>query len=281
MKIKLPEFNSVISSILSIKSTFDGKTKPIKDWMIEHNKYINKNQKILELTPEHNTIVVLNIMLNDLLMRSMLGERSILLKKNLETTIKTKQDLNENNYEKVLTNSKYRWKKPGIHVIKKVVHYFEDELEWNWKAYFSAAELNYSNNFKNDKLLEIKNIKFKVRDLALSNFNKHYAAFDRHITRVSTRIGLLNYGFDLLVNNNFEMGNNPANERNYSFFHKLFLKLSRLTNDKYLPVDIDRIFWHFGRTICKSKPKCEICPIRNECLTGIERIKHVPLKTNA
>ncbi len=96
-----------------------------------------------------------------------------------------------------------------------------------------------------------------------------------HVVRVMTRIGLLCYGFDLLQDNKLEMGNNPGNPKNYLFLHKLILKLSKLTDNKYSPVDLDRIFWHFGRAICRSEPKCSECPINNMCLTGKYRKKTI------
>ena len=120
--------------------------------------------------------------------------------------------------------------------------------------------------------MNIKNIGFKLRDLALSNFNPHYAAFDLHVSRVPTRIGLLNYGFELLNESGIEMGNNPADNKNYLFLHRLFIKLSKMTGEKFLAVDFDRIFWHFGKTICQSKPKCSDCPIKQSCLTGTYKV---------
>ena len=83
-----------------------------------------------------------------------------------------------------------------------------------------------------------------------------------------TRMGILNYGFTLLKDKNLEMGNNPGNEKNYLFLYRLILKLSSLTKNKYSPVDLDRIFWHLGRSLCGSRPKCINCPINEVCLTG-------------
>ena len=118
--------------------------------------------------------------------------------------------------------------------------------------------------------MEIHNIGLKVRDLALSSFTKHYAAFDLHLCRVPARIGLLNYGFDLF-NQDIEMGTNPQNKKNYLFLHHLFMKLSKLTEGNYSMADFDRFFWHFGKTVCKAIPKCDGCPIRKICMTGTYR----------
>lgn len=170
----------------------------------------------------------------------------------------------------------YRWKaKTGSEVIGNVVKYFELELKWDWGKYIDEAEPQKDNNYKDDKLLKIKYIGFKLRDLALSNFSPHYAAFDLHVTRVLTRLGWLNYGFSCLGNTNLEMGNNSRNHKNYIFLHKLFILLSEMTKKtkiKYTPVDIDRIFWHLGRSLCGDITECNDCPIAGECLTGKSRI---------
>ncbi|MFH1861332.1 MAG: hypothetical protein ABH878_00840, partial [bacterium] len=155
-------------------------------------------------------------------------------------------------------------------VIREVVNIFEKRYRWDWKVYFDKAEQYAKSNFLQDELLKIKNVSFKVRDLALSGFNPNYVANDLHVVRVMSRIGLLNYGFSLLDDKYLEMGNNPANRNNYLFLRKLVLELSRLS-DEYSPADLDRIFWNFGRSICKAKPECPRCPINNQCLTGMFR----------
>ena len=134
-------------------------------------------------------------------------------------------------------------------------------------------ENNYLTNFEDDPFLKVKYIGFKVRDLSVSNFNNKYIANDLHVVRISTRIGLLNYGYHILKNDKYEMGNNPSNKKQYLFLHQLFQFLSNSTNNLYSPSDIDRTFWHLGRSICTVKPKCNKCPINNICLTGIERLK--------
>jgi endonuclease III len=168
-----------------------------------------------------------------------------------------------------LKESKYRWGKDGMVTIDKVVKYFRDELEWNFKTYFDQAQKNYMQNFPEDELLKIKNIGNKVRDLALGNFNENYIAVDLHIARVSTRIGLLNFGYTLFPDSTIEMGNSPQNPKHYLFFHKLFLKLSEMTEHEYAPADFCRSIWHFGRAVCSDEAKCGSCPIKKMCLTGM------------
>jgi hypothetical protein len=126
---------------------------------------------------------------------------------------------------------------------------------------------------------EVNETLSKLRDLALSNFSPHYAAFDLHVTRVLTRIGWLNYGFPLVGNNDLEMGNNPGNGKNYLFLHSLFVLLSSMTGSKYTPVDLDRIFWHLGKSTCGAKTTCFGCPIKEECLTGKYRTGNIQEET--
>lgn len=269
MQIILPDVNHVLDSLINIESTFDGKKQKISSWVEEHQIYIIENKKLIEYSCEENDIKILLIFLRDVLVRAMTGEKGQKVFDELSRSIKRKSDLYKDNYINALKRAKYRWNAEiGSTVISKIVQHFGEQLDWKWHSYFSAADENWQTNFIHDELLKIKNIGFKLRDLALSNFNPHYAAFDLHVSRVPTRIGLLNYGFELLNESGIEMGNNPADNKNYLFLHRLFIKLSKMTGEKFLAVDFDRIFWHFGKTICQSKPKCSDCPIKPSCLTG-------------
>jgi hypothetical protein len=267
MKIELPNIDNIIDKILPIESTFDNEKKSIKKWIIEHRQYIQTNKGLLQNKGDKNDIKILLILFGNLLMRSMPGERGAQLDKAFSKYIKTKNDLNVKVFRTILTEAQYRWTNDGIQVMTDTVKYFE-KLNWDWNKYFKMVHSNHESDFLQDDLLKIKHIKNKVRDLAVSNFNENYIANDLHIVRVSTRLGLLNYGFDLLSDPALEMGNNPGNIKNYLFLHKLFLKLSKMTKQKYSLADIDRIFWHFGRTICNNKPECKKCPLNKECLTG-------------
>lgn len=268
MKIDIPQPIEVIELIKPIESTFNNKKQPISNWIQNHRKKIKHNNSLTYEVSDNNDIKILKLFFVDLLMRSLTGERGSLLEANFNKYILDKTDLKRTTFDKILKDSGYRWHKDGVDVLLNVVIYFKDKIHWNWRKYFDGVERNYIDNFINDPLLTIKNISFKVRDLALSNFNEYYIANDVHIVRVSTRIGFLNYGFDLCRYENLEMGNNPMNVKNYLFLHKLFLKISELTDNEYLPVDFDRAFWHFGRTVCSSKPKCQQCVLKKICLTG-------------
>ena len=108
--------------------------------------------------------------------------------------------------------------------------------------------------------------------MALSVFNPNYVAFDRHVVRLISRTGLLNLGYKF-VSKELDIGTDPSKQENYLFLHQLICKLSEQTKGIYKPVDIDRCFWHYGRTICKKEPKCPICPLKKICLTGKEVTK--------
>ena len=269
MNIELPDVNGVINKLVDIESRFDGKTQSIAFWVEEQRNDIRNNCDLINNKSEENHIKILLIFVRNMLMRAIKGEAGVAIYNELQKRIKSRSDLTDDNYKSALEEANYRWgSKKGVPIISGIVKYFEETLDWDWDQYLLLANNNRKTNFVDDEVLKIKGIGFKLRDLALSNFNPHYAAFDLHVSRVSTRLGLLNYGYDLLKDSKLEMGNNPGNDKNYLFLHKLFIKLSQITNEKYSAVDLDRIFWHFGKTICGSTPKCHSCPVRTLCLTG-------------
>lgn len=271
MQITIPDVNETLDRLMTVESTFDGTTQPIKEWVKKHRTNITENRRLIQTESSIKDIFVLNMFLRDLLVRAIRGEMGSRVYEELLKTIKTKADLTEKNYHEVLVRAKYRWGvKVGSAVILDVVNYVQ-KLKWDWKGYIEHAEREKENNYKDDPMLRIKNISLKLRDLALSNFTPDYAAFDLHVTRVLTRMGWLNYGFPFLGNTDLEMGNNPGNEKNYLFLHRLFVSLSDMTKGKYTPVDLDRILWHLGKSICGAKSKCGVCPIAAECPTGKHR----------
>lgn len=268
MKIDLPDINIIFEDILKVDSEFDSETKPIKEWLKEYRNEIARNRELLE--SDKNDITILLIILRDILVRAIKGEAAQRVFESLKKFIKTKADLNKKNFKKILKESKYRWgADDGAETICNVVSFFKGELNWNFKKYFREAEKKKDTNFLDDKLLGIKYIGLKLRDLALSNFSPNYPAIDTHLSRVLARTGLICYGYSLLSDDQLEIGNNPSNPKNYLFLHKLFLELSSKTQNsqhKYSPSEIDRILWHFGRSICQSKPNCKNCPIKKVCL---------------
>ena len=269
MNLELPNINDILGKMVTVNLSFDGQEDAISKWLQRHRKTIKSNQRLFIHQSEQNDIKILHSMLRDLLVRATKGERGNRVYDELLKTIKRKKDLTTQNYKTILTNAQYRWGIAiGTQVISKVVEFFASRLKWNWKVYFDAAEKYHETNFQQDELLKVKHIGYKVRDLALSSFNRNYVANDLHVVRVMTRLGLLNYGFDLLTDSSLEMGNNPGNIKNYLFLHRLVLKLSKLTHGQYFPADLDKVLWSFGKSICKNRPKCNSCPMKKLCLTG-------------
>jgi len=269
MMLDVPELPSILPRMMDVGSSFMGQKRPIREWMTAQRQDIQKNLVLVQNPSDENDIAILLSFLRDLLVRAMRGEAGERTHRELKAVIRDKNCLRKEIYAQALKAANYRWgTNVGCDIVSEVVEYFRGQLKWNWREYLDKASAEKQTNFANDPLLTIKNIGFKVRDLALSSFDPSYAAFDLHVSRVPTRIGLLNHGFDLLGDPGIEMGNNPADQKNYLFLHKLFLKLSDMTNNEISPADLDRIFWHFGRTYCSSNPKCSVCPINNECLTG-------------
>lgn len=266
MIIEVPNIVSVLNTMMSVKSKFNDQEETISYWIDESRNDLLKNKKLLTGGAK-NDIKILIILYRDLLMRAMKGERSEHMTAAMTKHINSKSDLNKKTFEKIVSDCHYRWHKDGIQVMEDVADYFK-LIDWDWTKYFELAEKHAVDNFLEDKLLKIGHIGYKVRDLAISNFNENFIAADIHIVRVTTRIGLMNYGYSFLPDSKFEMGNNPLDNKHYLFMHKLFWKLSKMTRGKYSLADIDRVFWHFGRTICQSTPQCKICPISKKCLTG-------------
>lgn len=271
MTLHLPHFQSTLDSLQSLDTKYDNQTNAIEEWVKNHRHSITRNRNLAMGADEGSQVQVLHIFLTDFLMSFVKGERGKMLRNSIERNIRSFSDINSGQIKKIIQESSYRWGLgKGQPLIEEIVRIWTEKYQRNWGKYVLDAEAGFENNFSADPFLKIKGIGFKVRDLALSNFSVQYIANDLHIVRVSTRLGLLNYGFDL-VGPKVEMGNNPGNDNHYRFLNRLFKKLSGSTNGKYLPVDIDKTFWHFGRTICDNKPKCEVCPVRGECMTGREK----------
>lgn len=267
---KVPNVQNVVTRMLQVEADFGGKTRKISQWVEEHRSSIERNK---QLVAANEYMQVLSIFLPDLLVRGMRGEAGNKLHEELRKHIKEEAHLRTAMYQQALQDTGYRWGvQKGVQVIEDIVRIFRDDYKWNWKQYFEEANAKKKTNFPKDKVLEVKYIGFKVRDLALSSFNKNYAANDRHVVRVITRLGFLNYGFELLGDDSIEMGTETSNEKNYLFLHRLILHLSALAGDEFSPSDLDRVFWHFGRSQCGAKPQCGDCPVVEICPTGAGRM---------
>jgi endonuclease III len=271
MTLNLPDFSTIPERLMPLESSFGPRTQSIGKWVDDQHRDIKENLALTEDQSDGHDMQVLRIFIRDLLMRNIVGEGGNRIHDALRDIVQTKNDLIKGNFEGALKQARYRWVKDGSNVIMEVVGYFRDKLCWNWQEYLQQAERAKEWNFPDDPLLKIKNIKFKVRDLTLSNFNSNYAAFDLHVTRVVSRIGLVAYGWELTADPEIDFGTNPSNKENYLFHHRLFRKLASISEGRFTPVDLDRIFWHLGRCKCRAATECATCPIRDECLTGRQK----------
>ncbi len=269
--INLPDINFVTEKVMQLPSEYKNEDinrdekKPILEWVIDHRARIEKNKQLVTKKCDENDLQILKILFSCYLMRAMKGERGILLRENISRCILTNKDLNNTNYNKILKHSSYRFPVDGLQVMQDVVVFFKNT---DYESYFKAARKESETNFRNDKILEIKNIGMKVRDLALLCFDENYMAIDLHLARIASRLGLLNYGY-AIQDEDIEFGNNPANRKNYLFIHRIYRKLTEQTKGKYSMSDLDFMFWHFGRVVCKDKPECKRCVLKKMCLTGI------------
>ena len=154
----------------------------------------------------------------------------------------------------------YRFPPQGLETILRFRDLFFKRYQGRWGVYLNEAKTKYKDNFVEDEFLSIKGVGLKVRDLALSCFLKEYSANDVHVVRVLVRTGLFVYGYG-----DIDIGTNPNKKEDYLFMRKLIIRLSGESD--FSPGELDRIFWHFGRTICKKKPDCQKCLVKNDCLT--------------
>jgi len=221
---------------MPLESSFGPRTQSIGKWVDDQRSDICENLALTEDRSDGHDMQVLRIFIRDLLMRNIVGEGGNRIHDALRDIVQTKNDLTNGNFEDALKQSRYRWVKDGSNVIMEVVDYFRDKLCWNWQEYLQQAEQAKECNFPDDPLLKIKNVKFKVRDLALSNFNSNYAAFDLHVTRVVSRIGLVAYGWELTADPEIDFGTNPSNKENYLFLHRLFRKLASISEGRFTPL---------------------------------------------
>jgi endonuclease III len=270
-----PEAYEVFEILQPIETELSGKINTIKDWIAKSKNNIVTNRNYIIETSEECKLKVFKILIADFLMRAMKGERGSQIRIALNSRINTFDDLKYDNIYKMLMESKYRWgHEKGTATILEVVKIIEERYNWDWQSYFDLVDSNANNNFVEDPFLNVTNIAFKVRDLAISNFSTQYAAFDLHVVRLTYRLGLNAHGYDLFPNNTIEMGSNPSNKMQYLFLHKLFMKFYEESNHKISPLDMDRTLWHFGRTICKIEPLCNICPLNKICPSFKIKLSH-------
>jgi len=96
--------------------------------------------------------------------------------------------------------------------------------------------------------------------LGISLFLNNYIALDTHIIRILLRTGL--------ILNSYTLGIAPYSDQNNSArYLDMWCTVKSLAEGAKIPLgELDRAFWNFGRSICKSKnPLCDNCPISKIC----------------
>jgi len=154
-----------------------------------------------------------------------------------------------------LKRMRYRFPPRGARKIEEVAGVFLDKFNGDWSQYFRKAR-NYP--YTEDPFLDVYHVARKTRDLAVSNFVLEYPTIDVHVARVLRRSGLVCHCYGLGI----EL---KTSERDgYEELSQLCVELSRQISVK--PVQLDRALWHFGRSVCSSKPKCDKCPATSICM---------------
>jgi endonuclease III len=256
MLFNIAEPSEILSSIAPINATLSHETHTIDGWRAAYRKE-------LATARQQPDIAIFNSFVNSLLERASSGEAWAKRYKAIMDTFLSFDNVDEQNITEVLKG--YRFPNSGKKVIleaKKRVC----EPAFSWDQYFEEAEQQYETDFQSDPFLVIKDVGYKTRDLALSEFSDRFVALDLHVVRVTTRTGLFLHGYG-----SPQITTDVSKEDGYLFFHDLMLKLSRRTgwpSVGYSLGEIDRMLWYFGREICGSTPRCADCPIAKSCLTA-------------
>lgn len=258
MKVELPNINDVFEKMEGVQSSISGMTKSIAEWKKEYKEEVSAAR-------EKSSIDIFNIFVSALLQRAMRGEAYLSRIEVFKREFRSYSDITSHKVKDALGGLGYRFPSEGLSVVLAAKEIVTDS-DFSWRSYFEEAERNYLDDYRKDRFLGIKGVGFKTRDFALSEFSNRFVAIDIHVARVTVRTGLIIHGHgDQGLNTSY------LSRKGYLFFHDVIMKLSKETGwpeAGYSPGEIDRIFWFFGRAICKSNPLCQDCPAASMCLTG-------------
>lgn len=264
MEFPVPEPNDVLARMADVRARLGGNEWSIAEWRARYREELAANRS-------QSDIGIFNRFVNSLLERAMLGEAWFRRARVLQQVFVSYDAVTEESAREVLRTSGYRWgPEKGAAVIvaaKGIV----TRGGFTWEQHIRRAEDRYESDFQDDAFLSIANVNFKTRDLALSELSDRFVAIDLHVVRVTSRTGLLLHGYgDPWITTDVS----KSDGQGYLFFHDLILKLARRTGwpaAGHSPGEIDRMFWHFGRAVCKAVPGCQGCPVAGTCLTSLGR----------
>lgn len=266
-----PEISRVIELLLPVQLEWEGESYTIDEWRKKTVKETVENRK-------QNKITIFNRFTSALLegFRTRgkdYGPRIELMNKYIHDF----PDVTNSKIQKILIENNYSLKNRGLEVVlnaRKIV----ESPSFQWQQYFCDAEREYETGYGNDNFLRITGVGRKVRDFALSEFSTCFCAIDSHLADLIRRTGLLLYGYGQP-----DFGTSPT--ENYNFLQRLIIQFSKESgwaigaSKGYSPKEIDAMFWFFSneKGICKGRPECFRCPIKDICLT-FQNWKSTPIK---
>jgi endonuclease III len=242
----------------SVDAKYDGGTRSIGEWRRDYLASIRQHRRL-------SAVAVFNRFVNCLLERATSGESFERRRRSIDALFQSFADYTSANVDRMLREGGYRFPREGREVVLSA-RAIVIGSGFTWRGYVGAAEQHFERDFPDDDFLKIKGVAFKTRDLALSELSDRFVAIDTHVVRVTTRTGLLLHGYG-----DPRISTAVSDDKAYLFYHDLMLKLARQTGwprTGYSLGEIDRMLWHFGRTICKATPFCVQCPISAQCCTA-------------
>lgn len=256
-----PDFLKILNLLLPLMLSWQGRTYTINDWREKILREVKENRKQTKIKTFNRFVSAL---LEGFRTKGKDYELRIEL---MNRYFHDFSDVTEENIQQILIVHKYSLKTRGLEIILNARRIAEPS-PFQWEQYFCEAERRYESGYVTDNFFEINGVGKKVRDFALSEFSTFYCAIDRHIADVIRRTGLLLYGYGQP-----DFGTSPT--ENYNFLQRLIVKFSKETgwapdsSQGYSPKEIDTMLWFFSQEggICKARPGCSRCPIKDLCLT--------------
>jgi endonuclease-3 related protein len=126
--------------------------------------------------------------------------------------------------------------------LKSFINFLFEEYEGNLKK-MKSERLGRLRG----KLLGVKGIGPETADsILLYGLKKPIFVVDAYTKRILSRHGVISEKASYEEVQRVFMGHLPYNEKLFNEYHALFV--------------------HLGKTLCKKKPKCDLCPIKGERL---------------
>ena len=264
MDFAVPEPSDALARMAEVRSEVNGEERRISDWRDRYRDDLVANRR-------RPGVAIFSRFVNNLLERAMLGEAWHRRQRVFKRAFVSYDAVTNQTARQALEASGYRWGPENGAAVIMAAKYIVMGGGFTWRQYIRRAEERYESDFQDDAFLKIDNVGFKTRDLALSELSDRFVAIDLHVVRVTSRTGLLLHGYgDPRITT--DVGKSDGH--GYRFFHDLMLKLAGRTgwpSTGYSPGEIDRMLWHFGRTICMATPLCRDCPLTGTCLTAVAR----------